>query len=42
MGKGRAFRDGPLLGGGAERKEIHQTSCLNGLLYISQMIQYGA
>ena len=41
LGKSRAFGSWPPPVRGTERKEIHQTSCLNTLLYTSQMIQDG-
>ena len=41
MGKSRAFKNGPPSMRTAERKEIHQTSCLSTLLYTSQMLQVG-
>ena len=41
MGKSRAFGSWPPPVRGTEREEIHQTSCLNTLLYTSQMIQDG-
>ena len=41
MGKSRAFGSWPPPVKGTEREEIHQTSCLNTLLYTSQTIQDG-
>ena len=41
LGKSRAFGSWPPPVRGTECEEIHQTSCLNTLLYTSQMIQDG-